>query len=65
MKHYFIQFNRSQRPLLLHPIENVPFESKEAAESHVKQIQQDPQNQFAIFEYKIFEVDSQSIVADP
>jgi hypothetical protein len=60
MKHFFICLNRSQRPPLLHPCENIPFPSKQAAENFVKQLQEDPTNQFVIFEYEIREVEGQA-----
>lgn len=56
MKRFIIQLNRTLKPLLLHPCENVHFTSREAAEEHVKMLREDPKNEYTIFEYDTIEI---------
>lgn len=57
LKRFFVRFNQSQPPqILVHPGENIPFESAEAAELYVKNLKHS--GEFYIFDYKIYEADT-------
>lgn len=57
LKRYFIRLNRSQLPqILVHPCEQIPFESAEAAELYVEDLKQ--KGEFHIFDHKIHEANT-------
>ncbi len=55
IKRFFVRLNRDQPQILLHPCENIPFETREAAERYVEDLKQ--KGEFYISHYTIHEVD--------